>query len=76
MLRGAKDKALTEATVLEHSRQFLPPANAQTGADRAGTAEKRPRQGFARQASGRLDRAQQGVGIRSIFIVWSAIDLY
>ena len=41
-----------------------PGQNAQTGADRAGTAEKRPRQGFARQASGRLDRAQQGVGIR------------
>ena len=62
----AKDKALTEAAVLEHCRQ-VPAAgeNAQAGADRARAAEERPRQGAARQAARRLARAAQGHGVTS-----------
>ena len=59
-----KDKALTEAAVLEHCAT-IPAAgqDAEAGADRRRAAEERPRQGAARQAPRRLARAAQGHGV-------------
>ena len=56
-----KDKALTEAIVLEHCAA-IPAAgqDAEAGPDRAGPAEERPRQGAARQAA----RGRSGIGAR------------
>ena len=55
-----KDKALTEADGAGARRQ-IPAAgqDAEAGADRARPAEERPRQGAARQAARRLDRAAE-----------------
>ena len=62
----AKDKALTEAAILAHCRQFLPPAKTPKEVLIVPElAEKRPRQGAARQAARRLARAAQGHGVTS-----------
>ena len=57
----AKDRALTEAGVLAHCRNFLPPAKTPKQVVLVvRIAEKRPRQGAARQAPRRLAGAAEG----------------
>ena len=60
----AKDKDLTAASV-EAALRKIPAAgkNAEAGHDRGRAAEKRPRQGFARQIARGLDRTHEGFGV-------------
>ena len=58
---------LTEAAVMEHCRaQPARRQKSQAGAHRRRPAEKRPRQGPARQAEGRLERTDEAVGVNLI----------